>query len=252
MEAEQAALFDSLAKKDTYGVWALRLTDEGRNLRVWDAIEPGDVAAFYTAKRFTHYAPIAFKWRSDAIQGIAGWKPPEAGSYSLALAVDKLQPCDLSDDEYCALVGYRRVPVHSDFHNEADSQELLAALEIRLPSPRSGENDDLDPEGALRYRIQQFRERSDGNRLRVLDLKGHVCEVCGYDFANQFGDGFQPSAHVHHKKPLALGERKAESVDEFAVLCAPCHTAAHMGSGRKLNPWTIEELRDKIHKRWDG
>jgi 5-methylcytosine-specific restriction endonuclease McrA len=251
MDAAQAELFDKAAGKESYGVWALRLTGAARNLRVWDAIEGGDIAAFYTAKRFTHYAPIVFKWRSDSIQEIAGWNPPQSGSYSLALAVDKLQPCDLSDQEYCALVGYKRVPVHSDFHNEADSEELLAALRIPLPSPSSEETEGLDPEGALRYRVQQFRERSDGNRLHVLDVKGHVCEVCGYDFLKQFGDGFTKSAVVHHKNPLALGVRKAQSVDEFAVLCAPCHTAAHMGSGRRLQPWTVEERRAIIRRRWE-
>lgn len=124
MDAPQATLFDELAKKDEYGIWALRLTDEARNLRVWDAIEIGDIAAFYTAKRFTHYAPIAFKWRGDSIQQIAGWKPPTSGSYSLTLAVDKLRPCDLSDQEYCALVGYKRVPVHSDFHSEGTASSF--------------------------------------------------------------------------------------------------------------------------------
>jgi hypothetical protein len=65
-------------------------------------------------------------------------------------------------------------------------------------------DDDLDLEGARLYRLQQSRERSDGNRLKVLEKKGYVCEVCGFDFALQFS-GLPPSAHVHHKSPLALG-----------------------------------------------
>jgi hypothetical protein len=225
-------------------------TDAGRNVRVWNAIEPGDVAAFYAHKRFEYFAPILYKWKSDSLQAPAGWKPPESGRYSLALALGQLEPCDLGNAEYRALVKYERVTVHSDFHDPETSREVIAALKGELP--RDGDLGDLDPEGAVRYRIQQFRERSDGNRLHVLELKGHICEVCGYDFAMQFGAGFSPSANVHHKNPLALGQRKAESVDEFAVLCAPCHTAAHMGDGRKLKPWTIERLREKIRRRWDS
>lgn len=110
---------------------------------------------------------------------------------------------------------------------------------------------DLDKEGAKRYRLQQIRERSESNRRQVFAARGHVCEVCAFDFKKQFGADFSQSANVHHKNPLALGERKAASADEFAVLCAPCHTAAHMGPGRKLNPWTIEELRSFIRARWD-
>jgi hypothetical protein len=108
---------------------------------------------------------------------------------------------------------------------------------------------DLDLEGAKTYRLQQVRERSDGNRLRVLQVKGHVCEACGFDFENQF-DGLPACAHVHHKSPLALGERRATSIEEFAVLCASCHTAVHMGPGRKLNPRTIEELQKMIAAPW--
>lgn len=108
---------------------------------------------------------------------------------------------------------------------------------------------DLDEEGRRIYRSQQFLERSRRNRQRVLAAKGHVCEVCGYDFERQF-PGFQPSAQVHHKRPLGAGKRQAQSIDEFAVLCAPCHTAAHMGKGRKLKPWTIAQLRRLISRRW--
>ncbi len=246
----QAQEFAEVAHDDRYGVWALNLTDKGRNLRVWDAIEKGDIAAFYAHKRFEYFASIIFKWRSENLQDLMGWKPPKSGRYSLALAISKLQPCDLDNISYCALVKYDRVPVHSDFHTAEVSRELLAVLKGNLPPDE--DPGELNPEGRLRYRIQKFRERSDGNRLRVLDVKGHVCEVCGYDFAEQFGNGFVPSAHVHHKNPLALGERQAESIEEFAVLCAPCHTAAHMGNGRKLNPWTVEELRTTIRKRWDS
>jgi hypothetical protein len=92
MNVAQAALFDELAQKDQYGVWALRLTDEARNLRVWDAIEIGDIAAFYTSKRFTHYAPIVFKWRSNSIQQIAGRKPPESGSTVLTELREDKEP----------------------------------------------------------------------------------------------------------------------------------------------------------------
>lgn len=110
---------------------------------------------------------------------------------------------------------------------------------------------DLDEEGAKIYRQQQLLERSQRNRTRVLAAKGYVCEVCGFAFDAQFL-GFASSAHVHHKKPLASGKRKASTIKDFAVLCAPCHTAAHMGPKRKLNPWTVEELQAVIRKRWDA
>jgi hypothetical protein len=229
----------------------LRLTGDARNLRVWDAIEHHDLALFYTGKRFRYYAQIVFKWKSDTIETVARWGPAERGVFSLAFAVGKLTPCDLGAEEYCALVGFKRVPVHSDFHDVERSAELVEALHVGLSSSPDEYDDGLDREGTVKYRIQRFRERSDGNRLRVLELKGATCEVCGFDFAAQYGSEFKPSAHVHHKNPLALGERQALTIDEFAVLCGPCHVAVHMGPGRALNPWSIDELKQMITKRWD-
>lgn len=70
---------------------------------------------------------------AHTLQDIAGWKPPESGRYSLALALGQLEPCDLGNAEYRALVKYERVPVHSDFHDAETSRELMAALKGELP-----------------------------------------------------------------------------------------------------------------------
>jgi 5-methylcytosine-specific restriction endonuclease McrA len=191
-----------------------------------------------------------FKWRSDTIETIARWGSPTSGKYSLAFAIGELSACDLGADEYCALVGFKRVPVHSDFHDAKKSSEVAEALRIGLSFAKPNVHG-LDREGTIKYRVQRFRERSEGNRLHVLEEKGTRCEVCGFDFVAQYGSLFKPSAHVHHKNPLALGERQALSVDEFAVLCAPCHVAIHMGLGRALNPWSIDELKLMISRRWD-
>lgn len=91
MSDAEAEAFAKVAPEDRYGVWALNLTDAGRNVRVWKAIEPGDIAAFYAHKRFEYFAPILFTWKSDSLQEIAGWKPPESGRYSLALAIGQLE-----------------------------------------------------------------------------------------------------------------------------------------------------------------
>ena len=106
-------------------------------------------------------------------------------------------------------------------------------------------------EGKKIYKLSCLRERVEGNRLNILQIKGYECEVCRYQFSKQYV-GFKSHAVVHHKKPLALGTRKSANVDDFAVLCAPCHVAAHMGEGRLLNPWTIEELKAKIKGMVDG
>ena len=138
--------------------------------------------------------------------------------------------------------------MHSEVHDEVQSAELFQALNIGL-SPREDDVPD-DEEGAVIYRVQRLRERSDGNRLKVLETKGYACEVCGFNFQSQFGNGFALSAEVHHKTPLSFGKRRASSIDDFAVLCGACHVAAHMGVNRHLEPWSVEDLRARIRVRW--
>jgi hypothetical protein len=251
MTTADQSRFKAVATRDRYGVWALQLTKSAKNIRVWNTIEPGDIAAFYTRKRFEYFAPIVFKWQSNSIECVAGWGAPPNGTFSLAFVLNELKECDLGSKEYCILAGFKGMPAHSDCHDEIASAEILAAMTGGLHSDVTFSDGDFDNEGEIQYRIQQFRERSDGNRFRILEKRGVVCEVCGFSFTGQYGVRFNASAQVHHKEPLALGSRRAKSEDEFAVLCASCHTAIHMGEGRKLNPWTIGELRAMIAKRWD-
>lgn len=256
MEPRQFAELKDRATGKNVPVWALALTAQARNLPRWQAITTGsDVGVFYTDKRFTYKAKIISKWHSDELQDIVGWKPrPDGARYSLAIALEPVEECNFGAAEYCALLGYDRVPMHTDIHGEEDSRELFEALRTGFQLNR-GDGDreydgDFEVEGGPVYRVQLLRERSDGNRLRILDVRGHVCEVCGFDFVAQFGKDFAPSAHVHHKEPLMLGIRRETSAEAFAVLCGPCHTAAHMGQGRKLIPWTVEELRSRIAVPW--
>jgi hypothetical protein len=259
LSSEQYAELEQIAPHGRVSVWALALTKDGRNRRPWNAIKPGeDIAFFYTEKRFTHRAPVLYKWESDLLQNLVKWGPrPDGARYSLAVALGNVERCDFGGNEYAALCNYKKIPMHSDFHSEDDSRELFEALRMGFQLHRPDEHEvisdisSFDSEGDLRrYRIQAVRERSEANRLRVIEKKGHVCEVCEFDFAKQYGDGFRPSAHVHHNNPIALGERRAKDYTEFSVLCAPCHTAAHMGPGRLLHPWTVSELRTRIRTPW--
>jgi hypothetical protein len=244
LPASERRAFLNAVGSETVRIWAWKVTSKAKNRVQFADLRIGDIAFFYTDKTFKYYSPVVYKWESPLVENIVDWHKEAGEPFSLVFALGNLYTCSLSSKDYCTIMNYKGMPVHSEVHDEQASIELFDY--IALPQLNAPTHADFEDEGEIKYRIQQNRERSDGNRLKVLANKGFTCEVCGFNFKKYYGSTFNQSANVHHLNPLALGTRRAKSVDEFAVLCAPCHTAVHMGPGRKLKPWTIDELKTKI------
>ena len=73
------------------------------------------------------------------------------------------------------------------------------------------------------------------------------CEVCGFNFKEQYGDLGKDYCEVHHKIPLSLLKKSTRTeLSDLAIVCSNCHRMLH----RKRNEiLTIEELRNKIKKK---
>jgi 5-methylcytosine-specific restriction protein A len=105
-----------------------------------------------------------------------------------------------------------------------------------------------DLEERKRYIRHRSIERNPGNSRKVKEVRGYVCEACGFDFKNFYGDlslnkKGETYIEAHHLIPLSnLPEGKALKLspkEDFRVLCANCHKMIH----RKNPPYTIEELK---------
>lgn len=269
-DADRARLEPLFAGMASVATWGIEPSNNTSLQRAWRDLKRGDLAIFGGLNRVLASGFVITTLESEQL-GRNLWDAVASESWRNIYFLDQV---DLYNDllilEFNRIAGYEPTARPQNLRlitGDAANRlvDWLGSIEERklrgqtdpaileaLNSVADDSTDDLDAEGGRIYRLQQLRERSSRNRERVLQAKGYVCEVCGYEFSRQFGDGFAASASVHHKNPLALGERQADSVDEFAVLCAPCHTAAHMGPGRKLKPWTIDELRAIVRRRWDS
>ena len=71
------------------------------------------------------------------------------------------------------------------------------------------------------------------------------CEVCGFDFLENYGERGEGFIECHHIKPLSESDEGNETkINDLALLCANCHRMVHV---RK--PWlSIEELKSLIGK----
>lgn len=127
-----------------------------------------------------------------------------------------------------------------------------AADLIEMPTDPIPDVDELEaPEGTLLARLHKVRERSQklvkGKKRQVLKSHGTLaCEVCGFDFADRYGELGQGFSECHHRVPLADLEPGATTkLSDLAIVCANCHRMIH-----RANPWlTVEELRTILQRR---
>jgi 5-methylcytosine-specific restriction protein A len=96
---------------------------------------------------------------------------------------------------------------------------------------------------ARRYRVHRKIERNGRASRDAKKIHGLVCQACGFDFAEKYGQLGAGYIEAHHLKPLSQlveGVPITFSIkDDFAVLCANCHRMIH----RSEAPLDLERLR---------
>jgi 5-methylcytosine-specific restriction endonuclease McrA len=70
-------------------------------------------------------------------------------------------------------------------------------------------------------------ERSQGNRKDCIAHYGYVCQVCGLNFEQTYGDIGKDFIEVHHLYPVSQGERKVNPIEDLIPLCSNCHSMIH-------------------------
>ncbi|MFG2249056.1 HNH endonuclease [Spirillospora sp. NPDC048823] len=124
---------------------------------------------------------------------------------------------------------------------------LLEAISTPpLDEPESGAD-----EGRVLERLHRYRERNSKLRKRKIEAtikagKALACDVCGFDFAKEFGVHGNGYIEVHHVIPLhEIGPSRTQLKD-LALLCANCHRMSHRRLD-KTSTWpSPQELRKII------
>jgi 5-methylcytosine-specific restriction protein A len=104
-------------------------------------------------------------------------------------------------------------------------------------------------EGRLLFRQHRARERDpEITRLKkaaAMEQSGRLeCEVCGFDFANSYGQLGHGFIECHHRAPLsATGERTTRLAD-LALVCPNCHRILH----RSSQALTVEALKEVVER----
>jgi len=84
-------------------------------------------------------------------------------------------------------------------------------------------------EGKLKIVTLSTKERHRALRNLALALRGDRCEICGFDFAKEYGEFAKYCLEVHHLKLLSSAKKRGltSTVDDVIVVCPNCHRALH-------------------------
>ena len=97
-------------------------------------------------------------------------------------------------------------------------------------------------EGGLKGRYINYYERNAGLRADAIIHHKTVCQVCGFDYEERYGEHGAGYIEVHHLKPVST-LKKATKIDpkkDMAVVCANCHRMIHRKRDHILS---LPELR---------
>ena len=88
-------------------------------------------------------------------------------------------------------------------------------------------------EGAEVYRMHRARERDPqlakrAKQKRLAETGALKCEVCNFDFSEEFGDLGAGYIEAHHTTPVSqLAGIRRTKLSELALVCANCHRMLH-------------------------
>lgn len=75
-----------------------------------------------------------------------------------------------------------------------------------------------------------------------------VCEICGFDFGEFYGEELEGRIHVHHLKPLhEIGEEyEIDAINELIPICPNCHLVIH-SKEPAYNPNEVKKMIKKYN-----
>lgn len=116
--------------------------------------------------------------------------------------------------------------------NEADNLEYYNEIDLYI-------------EGVLEEVFNNKYERNQQARQKCIKHYGTKCKICGFDFAEVYGNQFEGKIHVHHRVPLheIKKEYVVDPIKDLIPVCPNCHMILH---SKENGTYTVEEVIEII------
>lgn len=100
-------------------------------------------------------------------------------------------------------------------------------------------------EGSKKTIVVNAYERNNKARNECIKKHGTICAICGFDFAEIYGEVFKGKIHVHHIVPLNEidSEYQVKPEKDLVPVCPNCHLVLH---AKNSGTYTIEEVKKFI------
>ncbi|WP_320151031.1 HNH endonuclease [uncultured Tolumonas sp.] len=144
----------------------------------------------------------------------------------------------------------------SKFKERMQGDSLFIYDDMPMNKDLKPSTGNIDPEGIIKQEIEhqyeegarQLREALyfKRNTKLVMEAKNHygyICQSCGFNFKETYGELGANYIECHHKNPLS--ERDTElysTISDIDILCSNCHRMIH----RKKPALKIDELKSMI------
>ena len=135
----------------------------------------------------------------------------------------------------------------------AGSEEPIAIERFQIYRQFYEKTNEIKPEqavalneGAKKTVTVNAYERNSTARRICIKHYGVKCQVCGFDFAETYGNAFEGLIEVHHLVPLGSiqSEYSVDPIKDLIPLCSNCHTEIHKTIDN--HSLTIDELRKRV------
>lgn len=138
--------------------------------------------------------------------------------------------------------------------------KLADSIGIAMPSedeellPEEVKEDPGEPiaEGAKKTIIVNSYERDPKAKKICKDhymkIYGRItCQVCGFDFGEEYGPEYSNKIHIHHIRPVSeIGEKYVvDPIKDLIPVCPNCHMVLHAGKGIRVDELKRKLKRDK-------
>jgi len=129
----------------------------------------------------------------------------------------------------------------------AENIKLHAESDVDLNGSESGLEDEAS-EGNILTRSHKTRERNrkivKKKKDKFRNEKGRLfCEVCDFDFEDEYGERGEGFIECHHNVPLSeLSPGTNTKLSDLSLVCSNCHRMVH-----RKKPWlTLDQLKDLL------
>lgn len=231
-------LMDNLLQVDTY----LSGDNEEDYKCMIKLISRGTDFVVYKSGRKTHFAPSRFVGYLNNSLIVHLVKRNGKNGTKTTPSINKIlgSPCEYDEElEKCYLNFCNQLEVTPK--KMVNTQRKYWVLDRYLSDKYSTEY----YEGSLLQTLINRYERNPIARRRCIEKYGCVCQVCGMDFGEVYGDLGKGFIHVHHIVPISTqkGERhRIDPENSLVPVCPNCHAMLHKGR------LSIEELKEIIGK----